>query len=1223
MASKLENAHVIGSENFNSWSQGFDEEGYLKVLPHPDQKILFKDPFQDWKEGLPGNYFSSWGPDEKLEVTLALEDLSEIEIDGFGTLQAGDGIIPWLDDKKTPYENLRGYNGTIPGPMLIVDPGDTLDIQLKNNLTDPEQPTNLHTHGLHVSPVGNGDNVLLDVKSGETWPIEIDIPEDHFIGLDWYHPHLHGLTNEQLSSGASGLLVVNPPHDLPDLDKWNPTERPGYFLGINSFGIQQSDREGSAEDPLNQNINLALPAGTPLEVLKETEDGQNVYELSDAVFNGYNAKPLSYDPLQPTGNREQSLFEYGAGVLAEPVENVIHTVNGQYNPTIEVKTGEWNMFSFANQSVNSFHVMQVVKEEGGELIPKDVTLVGIDGDNSGVVEGIRREIDELPLLNPGSRASIQHWFEEPGTYHVLSNGTEELLGENTAALIEGNKGFNDGHLTWGPQVLATIEVTGEKIPTGEIPEAYDTLTEQSQEIDEVVEAAENGEFDRERTFVWSANAGGAILEGNAPDDTDVSSFEGTYRINGEYFSTTPGESMVPLSMPMLDTTEIWNVRNISGKSDPDAPVDIPLLEWHPFHIHQNDFVVTEINGLPIEDIEQNYLAGVLTDTVALPPTYAPGTVTPENPYGTPQMDGETGEVKILMDFEDFSGSYVNHCHILFHEDAGMMAVVRVILNTDDTWLGLGSKLGDPDGSTVELIKANSFGERVSLTPYGTEFTGGIDVAIADVNYKQEFDNNNVTDNVTDIVTVETSLNETQDSFTVKVFDGQSLKDSQLEGQKEFNELDEEVLTTEFNPFEEIEVSSEQVASVATGDVNGDGYADIAVGIGGGTSPLIEIYSGADYQLLSRIDPFLEEDFDGEINLAVGDTNGDNFDDLIIGQGSGGRGLLEVYDGRSIDSDGSLDGRETAEKTALLSEPFRPYGESYEGEIEVTSGYVLQRPNEPNGKPIQTNNANITTLAVDEVPEGYEQIQVFSYLGGAHHGGEEEHGTEEEISTEIRLDAAFTPETEIEQLSGTFADLPDLPRGEPVLLAGAADGESEIIHLGEGNIPQYFDLASASSAPSPNFGSIEDDVIEVKGLGNSVFGGAEDDTIDAYFSEGDNRIYADSGDDLLILGRGDRLVGGDGNDSFFAGIGGDNKIDGGAGADRFWIATAEIPEAASIINDFEVGIDVIGIAGLKITFDELSLTQAGSNTSIALGTQELAILSGIESNSLTENDFAFV
>ena len=66
-------------------------------------------------------------------------------------------------------------------------------------------------------------------------------------------------------------------------------------------------------------------------------------------------------------------------------------------------------------------------------------------------------------------------------------------------------------------------------------------------------------------------------------------------------------------------------------------------------------------------------------------------------------------------------------------------------------MGLGNKEGDSNGTEVELIKANSFEEGISLKPYGTEFTGGIDIAIADVNYKQELDNNNVTDNVTDVV----------------------------------------------------------------------------------------------------------------------------------------------------------------------------------------------------------------------------------------------------------------------------------------------------------------------------------------------------------------------------------------------------------------------------------------------------------------------------------------
>ena len=48
-----------------------------------------------------------------------------------------------------------GFNGTSPGPTLLTRPGDLLRVRLVNQLA---QPTNLHTHGLHVSPYGNGDN---------------------------------------------------------------------------------------------------------------------------------------------------------------------------------------------------------------------------------------------------------------------------------------------------------------------------------------------------------------------------------------------------------------------------------------------------------------------------------------------------------------------------------------------------------------------------------------------------------------------------------------------------------------------------------------------------------------------------------------------------------------------------------------------------------------------------------------------------------------------------------------------------------------------------------------------------------------------------------------------------------------------------------------------------------------------------------------------------------
>jgi hypothetical protein len=186
----LRSVYVIGQQNFDAWSQGFDAQGYLKVLPHPDVKVAFKDPFRDWQLDNPqGNYYSSWGPNKELNVTLTMSELGQINIDGFGILKSGDGLVPWLNNKATPYEQLRGYNGLVPGPMLLTEPGDTLNLTVINDL---DQVTNLHTHGLHVSPLGNGDNVLVAANPGDTLSVSIKIPDDHFIGQDWYHPHLHG-----------------------------------------------------------------------------------------------------------------------------------------------------------------------------------------------------------------------------------------------------------------------------------------------------------------------------------------------------------------------------------------------------------------------------------------------------------------------------------------------------------------------------------------------------------------------------------------------------------------------------------------------------------------------------------------------------------------------------------------------------------------------------------------------------------------------------------------------------------------------------------------------------------------------------------------------------------------------------------------------------------------------------------------------------------------------
>jgi FtsP/CotA-like multicopper oxidase with cupredoxin domain len=117
------------------------------------------------------------------------------------TLKAEAGTVPYGNGTRFAYT----YNGTSPGPTLRVRPGDTLVITLENHL---DEPTNLHTHGLHVSPEGDSDNVFVQVDPGQSHTYTYELPTDHRSSLCWYHPHHHGMVAPQLSGGLFGGIII-------------------------------------------------------------------------------------------------------------------------------------------------------------------------------------------------------------------------------------------------------------------------------------------------------------------------------------------------------------------------------------------------------------------------------------------------------------------------------------------------------------------------------------------------------------------------------------------------------------------------------------------------------------------------------------------------------------------------------------------------------------------------------------------------------------------------------------------------------------------------------------------------------------------------------------------------------------------------------------------------------------------------------------------------------
>ena len=126
------------------------------------------------------------------------------------TLRAAPGVT--IAGRAT---QALGYNGISPGPTLSVRPGDVLRVRLTNDLA---AATNLHTHGLHVSPEGNSDNVFRSIAPGAIANYEYEIRGDHPTGTFWYHPHRHGSVADQVFGGLFGALLVTRA-DEPSADR--------------------------------------------------------------------------------------------------------------------------------------------------------------------------------------------------------------------------------------------------------------------------------------------------------------------------------------------------------------------------------------------------------------------------------------------------------------------------------------------------------------------------------------------------------------------------------------------------------------------------------------------------------------------------------------------------------------------------------------------------------------------------------------------------------------------------------------------------------------------------------------------------------------------------------------------------------------------------------------------------------------------------------------------
>jgi len=95
-----------------------------------------------------------------------------------------------------------GINGNILGPTLIMHKNTNVNINVTNTIG---QPTTIHWHGMHISASNDGGPHTV-IQPGTTWNPQFTVMNK--ASTMWYHPHLDEFTDEHVSKGMAGLIII-------------------------------------------------------------------------------------------------------------------------------------------------------------------------------------------------------------------------------------------------------------------------------------------------------------------------------------------------------------------------------------------------------------------------------------------------------------------------------------------------------------------------------------------------------------------------------------------------------------------------------------------------------------------------------------------------------------------------------------------------------------------------------------------------------------------------------------------------------------------------------------------------------------------------------------------------------------------------------------------------------------------------------------------------------
>jgi len=464
-----------------------------------------------------------------------------------------------------------GINGVWLGPTLLVNKGDSITLNVTNNLTTS---TTMHWHGLHVAPENDGGPHQV-IMPGTTWSPSFKVRND--AATFWYHPHGQGKTDLHVSKGLAGLILV--------------------------------------KDPIE--AGLVLP---------------RTYGVDDI--------PLIV---------QSKAFDVLRQIAIATEEDTSIFVNGTLDPFVDLPAQVVRFRMLNGSSMRSFNFaftgnmpFKLITGDGG-LLDSAVTLT-----QKILAPGERIEI----LLDLAGLNGQTIFLRNLGS--SMPNGIygAAQVGSGTAVI----PGYNANPRNGADYDVLKINVIAQT--TSPVTTTPGNLTTNS---------------------IWPLSSAVAQRIIDFSPDTPGDSakmVEGPFYMNGKTFD------MDTINVKtQLNNVETWTLVNNT-------------LVAHPFHMHDIQFYILDINGVAPPPAEKGKKDLVLV------------------------MPGDS--VRFITKFEDFANDtlgYMYHCHLLHHEDDGMMGQF-VVMNLP---VGIGK---NTEESQI-LLYPNPTTGKVNVIMYASEYAVSI------------------------------------------------------------------------------------------------------------------------------------------------------------------------------------------------------------------------------------------------------------------------------------------------------------------------------------------------------------------------------------------------------------------------------------------------------------------------------------------------------------------